>query len=218
MAPAGERQPGVRFSLREPLGLSMTEDGLLFVATTYGITSFDPLAREAETLVLWGGIDELRLPVDVRLSVVGLTGSSALVHTPTSSGANVVRLDIDRMSSERNPTRTLAKLATGEVELTDTTSAIVERFDVAGRLILRRKRTGETMMAVTYLDARTDAIDRITDAVGGQTVFAYSGGKIQSITDARGRTTQLSVNGFGDLVSLPSPATRRIASRTPSTG
>jgi RHS repeat-associated protein len=203
---SGERQPGVRFSLREPLGLSMTEDGLLFIATTYGIASFDPVAREAESLVLWGGIDELTLrPVVVRVSLVGLTASSAIVRSEAGGVASLVRFDIDRMSSERDATRTMQRLPSGNLVLTDTTRERVETFDVAGRLIQRSKRTGETILVVSYVDARGDAIDRITDAVGGETVFTYAAGKIQSITDARGRVTQLSVNGLGDLVSVTEP-------------
>jgi len=202
---AGERQPGVRFSLREPLGLSMTGDGLLFIVTTYGIASFDPLAREVESLVLWGGIDELTLRQGLRISILGLTATSALGRAEPASGANLMRFDIDRMSSERDPTRVLRDLAGGQLELMDTTRERVETFDGAGRLVQRRKRTGETILSVTYADARGDAIDRITDAVGGETVFTYAGGKIQSITDPRGRVTHVSVDALGDLVSFTEP-------------
>jgi len=204
VAPLGERYPGVRLPLREPLGLSTTEDGLVFVETTYGLTSFDPIAREAELVILWGGASELTLnPAALRVSLLGLTASSAISREDRTS--QLVRFDIDRLSSTYDPTRTIKRLTAGRLELTDTTQAMIETFDAAGRLVERKKRTGETVMALSYVDATSDKIDRLIDAAGGETVFAYAGGKIQSITDPQGRVTQLSVDSLGDLVAMTEP-------------
>ena len=198
----------MRFSLREPLSLSVTEDGLLFVATTYGISSFDPVAREAESLVLWGGIDELTLPArrstrDQRARSHRARPRSRARRSPAAR-AWCASTSIACRASTSPRARSAGWRARSSSSPTRRND-LVERFDAAGRLVQRSKRTGETVMTASYVDARGDAIDRITDAAGGETVFSYAGGKLQSITDARGRVTQVTVNGLGDLVSVTEP-------------
>ena len=74
-APLGERYPGERMSIREPVGLTSADDGTIFVLTTYGAAAYDPVSREAEWLFFWGGLDELELHVE--LSVLNILAISA---------------------------------------------------------------------------------------------------------------------------------------------
>jgi hypothetical protein len=55
IAPIGERAPGVKFAIREPLGATVAEDGTVSIITTYGAAWYDPLARGAEWVALWAG-------------------------------------------------------------------------------------------------------------------------------------------------------------------
>jgi YD repeat-containing protein len=204
VAPLGERYPGVKLAMREPLGVSVGEDGTVFAFTTYGAAAYDPVAREAEWVALWASVDELTVNLTTPYAnVVALTKSALVAPIGRST---LWRLDIDLLSSEFDATRTLSRLAGGGLELLDTTAAVVERFDVAGRIVERRRRTGELVMGFAYADARSDRLHHVTDPTGGQTVFSYDGtGKLQSVIDARGRVTQVAVNGFGDLASLTEP-------------
>lgn len=204
--PLGERYAGERLAIREPLGVTAAPDGTLFLITVFGAAAYDPRSREAEWLVFWAGIDELLdSPTALSVSAVGLDRSSFLIRNDNSG--SIVRMDIDRASSEVDPTRTIRTLAGGDLELLDTTEGIVERFDAAGRLTHRRRRTGEPMMSVVYSDARSDKVAKIIDAVSGETLFNYgSSGKLESIVDARGRTTAVVVDASGDLASLTEPS------------
>ena len=61
--------------------------------------------------------------------------------------------------------------ASGGFTLTDMSQTIVDKFDVRGRLIEHRRRTGKLLYAIQYSDADSDR-DRITNATGGAFVFA----------------------------------------------
>ena len=123
--------------------------------------------------------------------------------TAAADGLALSRIDIDRLSSEFEPTRTLRPLGGGGLELVDTTNALIENFDTAGRIVQRKKRTGELTMGFSYADARSDKLEHVSDATGGQTSFAHDGaGKLQRITDARGRITNVTVTELGDLTSF----------------
>ena len=203
----GEHVPAPTFPIREPLGVSIGGDGIIFLTTTYGIANYDPVSHEATWLMHWGNnqnIGEFSFTrPDQILSFIGLNASSMMFAT--SFTGDVVQMKIERLSSERDPTRNITKLTGGEFELTDSTQAKVWKYDTIGRLIEQRKRTSETDFTVSYVDAQSERIDRMTNAVGGQTVFNYTGGKLNSITDPSGRVTQFNVNGNGDLVSLKQP-------------
>jgi YD repeat-containing protein len=202
LPPLGERYPGIKLTMSEPLGLSIADDGTVVVATSYGAATYDPVAREGEWLLYSTGIDETVAATGNFIGIVALSKSSLLTRFP----GNILRYDVDLLSSEREPTRTLSRLSGGGLELLDTTAATIEHFDVSGRLVEKRKRTGEIVFSVTYSDAQGDRVDRITDAADGDNVFSYDGaGKLQSITDARGRMTTVSVDGLGDLVSMRKP-------------
>ena len=61
-------------------------------------------------------------------------------------------------------------------------------------------------MGFSYLDAQSDKLAHVSDVAGGQTTFAYDGaGKLQRVTDARGRSTNVTVSGLGDLTSFQEP-------------
>ncbi len=57
------------------------------------------------------------------------------------------------------------------------------------------------MLTVSYVDPKSDRIDRITDATSGQVLFGYdSSGRLHTITDAANRTSIVNIDGFGDLL------------------
>lgn len=209
MTRPGEAQPANAYAINQPLRLSMAEDGRLLVMNGTGIHSFDPVAREAELLFLDRGLDE------ITPSLAGLSGfipagpasfvavTRSLLFSRTLA-EGLVRVDVDLLSSETDPTRTIARTAGGH-ELTDTTSGMVWRFEQNGRLVEQKRRTGETDFSVTYTSARGDAIDRITNATGGQWAFSYANGKLASITDPAGGQTAVTVNGQGDLAGFVEP-------------
>jgi RHS repeat-associated protein len=208
LATPGERVPGQKLAVREPLVVTTAEDGTVMIVTAYGVAWYDPLAREAEWLAFWSGLDEMALaPTSLWATALALGPSSLLVRNSGSDGQLfLTRIDIDRLSSELEPTRTLTTLSGGALELVDTNRAIVESFDAAGRIAQRKRRTGELTMSFSYADAQSDKLDHVSDVAGGQTVFAYDGaGKLQRITDARGRITNVSVTDLGDLISFQKP-------------
>ena len=208
LAPLGERLPGAKLALREPLAVTVAEDGTLMVVSKSGAVWYDPLAREGEWLAVWGVGDELVIdPTQLSVSALALDQNALLIrNTGSDGGLPLTRIDIDRLSSEFEPTRTIAPLAGGALELVDTTHAMSEDFDAAGRIVQRKHRTGELFMGFTYADAQSDKLDHVTDAAGGETTFTYDGaGKLQRITDARGRVTNVTVTDLGDLTSFQEP-------------
>ena len=114
-----------------------------------------------------------------------------------------IRIDIDLYSSEADPTRTLT-FVNGAAMLTDTTQDIVDAFDASGRLVERQDREGDTLFTVSYVGT-SDAIAAITDPLGGSASFSYTGGLLQSVTDAANRTTTFDYNGTSDLTSFTEP-------------
>jgi RHS repeat-associated protein len=208
LAPLGERLPGVKLPVREPLAITAAEDGTIMIVGKSGVVWYDPLAREAEWLALWAVGEELNInPTGISTSALALGQNALLIrNTGSDGGLFLTRIDIDRLSSEFEPTRTMTPLSGGGLELVDTTRARTEDFDAAGRIVQRKHRTGELMMGFSYADAQSDKLDHVTDAAGGQTTFAYDGaGKLQRITDARGRITNVTVTDLGDLTSFQEP-------------
>ena len=164
MSAPGARHPARVFSLNQPGALGMAEDGTLHVVLTFGVVSFDPVAKEAELLFLDGGRDEVVPSISDRFS--GSTSILSVTKTllVTGSDSGLIRVAVDALSSETEPTRTIAKLPSGGHTLTDTTRALTQTFDSAGRLIEQRHRTGEIQFTVTYADPQSDRIDHITNA------------------------------------------------------
>lgn len=202
----GETYPGAALSIREPLGLAASDDGFVFVLTAYGVYSFDTISREAAAVAYYAGLDEITCnPAGTWVSAVALSSTSLAMELPCGN-THFGRIDIDRFSSEFEPTRTLQLLSGGATQLTDTRQALVEKFDAAGRIIEKRKRTGELDLAFSYADAQSDKLDHLTDPVGGTIAFGYDGsGRLASITDPRGRATSVTVDGSGDLVTFQLP-------------
>ncbi len=202
----GERQPALAYPINQPARLAVGEDGVVLVMTSYGVTSFDPVAREAELLFYHGGRDEV---VASLTEAAGPTSIAAITSTAffSTSSAGLVRVDVERSASREDPTRTLRRLPGGGSELTDTTAAAVWRFDAGGRLLEQRKRTGERDFTVEYVDAAgtRGQIARVVDAVGGAYVLGYAGNKLETIADPQGRLTRFVVDGSGDLVSMVEP-------------
>jgi len=202
----GERQPALAYPINQPARLAVGEDGVVLVMTSYGVTSFDPVARQAELLFYHGGRDEI---VASLTEAAGPTSIAAITSTAffSTSSAGLVRVDVERSASREDLTRTLRRLPGGGSELTDTTAAAVWRFDAGGRLLEQRKRTGERDFTVEYVDAAgtRGQIARVVDAVGGAYVLGYAGNKRETIADPQGRLTRFVVDGSGDLVSMVEP-------------
>jgi hypothetical protein len=138
LPPAGERYPGEALSIREPLALSTTEEGYLTVMTTYGFLSFDPIASEVEWLGYFGNAGELVSDfARGRLGMVAITRTSMLSRFDTFP-LGMARIDVDPMSSERKPTRTLTAQPNGTLELLDTMAEAIETFDAAGRIATKK--------------------------------------------------------------------------------
>ncbi|MCA9591294.1 MAG: RHS repeat protein, partial [Myxococcales bacterium] len=204
----GTRQPATFVSLNQPVRLSMSEDGVLFIQAPYGaFFAYDTLSRDLTLLFEDRGQDEIQedlspnvapIPGQPSCDLLAITGNALLAI----GNGRLVRVDIERMSSLWEPTRTLARVPGGEVVLTDTTAARTWRYDRAGRLVEQKKRTGEREFLVEYVDGSGDKILRIVDAAGGEIVFLYDGDKIRAIRDQRGRETTLTVNAQGDLESV----------------
>ena len=207
----GERQPALAYSMNQPTRLAIAEDGVVLVMTAYGVTSFDPVAREAELLFVDGGRDEI-VPSLAGLADTGTPTKSAsfvaltrtLMFSRTTTDG-LVRVDVQPLASNQDPTRTIRRLPGGGFELTDTTAAAVWAFDRIGRLTEQRKRTGETDFTVGYTDAKRARVARIVDAIGGVWALGYAGEKLETITDPAGRITRLTVDGQGDLTRLVEP-------------
>ncbi len=203
MIPAtGERYPAAQFSINQPLRMTVAEDGVILVITDYGVTAFDPIAQEAETLFFDGSRDELSVEMTGNSAPHSFIALSRWSMFTRLLNQGPVRIDVEPLSSERDPTRTLRPTAGGGLELLDTTAGRVSRYDAAGRLAEDRRRTGELLFSVSYADARTMQVDRVTTAAGSQWVFHYNGDKIAAIVDPAGATTNFVVDERGDLTSM----------------
>ena len=219
LLPPGEAQPGRVQVINQPVGLSMSEDGKLLVLTAYGVSSYDTVAQEAELLFYHGdfaalaevipnlaGVSSVRPALPT--SFVALSGTTFVSRTYNYGAA---RVDVDRLSSEADPTRTISTNPDGSRDLLDTSQGMIWHFEASGRLVEQKKRTGETDFTVGYVDARTDAVDHVTNAVGGVWKLTYASGKIDSITDPSGGRTQITVDGQGDLLGFVEPDGERHA-------
>ncbi|MBL8611559.1 MAG: hypothetical protein JNL38_29715, partial [Myxococcales bacterium] len=205
LPPLGVASPGERFSVRAPVGLSLSSANELHVHTATGVVTYDLSAKEARWLYFVGGVDEIRLLTlgPAPGSLVALSPTSFLV-TKTDGLVGVYRVDVDRLSSEYEPLRTMARDGSGFV-LTDAAQDRTSRYDAAGRLVEVKRRSGERLLAYEYADTRSDRVARMLDARGEATTFAYASGKLTAITDPRGRVTRLTIDGLGDLRAIEEP-------------
>lgn len=75
---------------------------------------------------MFGGVDELTInPTTVLVNLVSLTRTSILTRSDDGSGGSpLLRFDVDAMSSQFDPTRTMRRIANGATELTDTTTCV----------------------------------------------------------------------------------------------
>ena len=206
LAPLGYRYAGPRFSIAEPIQVSVSADGTLWITNLFGMAVYDPVAQEARWLV----VDKTVPGSELLQTFVAGTVPSTLANGPTSAyfydGTELVRFDVD-LSSEFDPTRTLSfNATTGVATLVDTTADRVETYDAAGRLTQQSQRTGEPLRGVTYVDSNSDLVASLTDPVGGATTLTYDGtGHLAAIMDGAGRVTGVTINSAGDLVSVTEP-------------
>ena len=81
-------------------------------------------------------------------------------------------------------------------------------FDANGLLTARVDSNGNTI-SYAYVDAdsdgQTDELSQITDPFGRVTTFAYSAGLLVSVTDIAGRTTSVTHDGSGRVISITAP-------------
>ena len=202
--PIGERFPGDSFVLNQPHQLAMSEDGYLFIANSLGVAVYDTHAKEAEMLFFDGGADEI-VPVITDQTPLTSFLPTTKRNLLATSDRGVVRIAVDLLSSDKDPTRVLVRDPSGAATLTDTSTAIVDRFDTHGRLVEHRRRTGKLLYGIQYIDADNDRIDRITNAAGGAYVFGYAGSKLSLITDPSGATSTFTVDEQGDLTGILDP-------------
>jgi len=202
----GERQPALAYPINQPARLAVGEDGVVLVMTSYGVTSFDPVAHKAEPLFYHGArrgrclahrgsrTDEHRghheHGVLQHLERGPGPGRRGAVCEPGRSDPHVAASPGRRIRADRHHR-----------------GRGVWRFDAGGRLLEQRKRTRERDFTVEHVDAAgtRGQIARVVDAVGGAYVLGYAGNKRETIADPQGRLTRFVVDGSGDLVSEVEP-------------
>ena len=96
---------------------------------------------------------------------------------------------------------TFVKLADGTFERT-LPDQTVYRFDTAGRLTFTTDSNNRSMR---YAYDGAGQLLKITDSVGLETTFEYSGGKVSRILDPVGRATVLEYDGAGNLIRVEDP-------------
>ena len=209
LIPLGEHAVGIRFPVAEPVVLSMASGGTLWIGTSYGLATYSTQSTEAKWLLFDQNVRASEFPMMLLdqnnagggANIMGIDGDTFWANdvVDTMYGFDVV------LRSEFEPTRTLTRDALG-ITLTDTTADTIDLFDTHGRFIERRRRTGEPILAASYVDATSSRIDRLSDPTGSATQFSYDArGKLASITDPTGRTTTFVIDSAGDMKSLTLP-------------
>jgi YD repeat-containing protein len=216
LSPLGAALPAAEFPLKEPVELRFAPDGTLFIVTLYGAVTFDPAAQTARLLAVDEDMSNLfELVLSGNGSFFPLSPTAALFKAIL--GTDLYRVDVG-LSSEYAPTRTMTVGAAG-LTVVDSDTELVETYTWADTslqralLTSRSRRTGESLLNVQYVTG-TDRIAKILDPTGGAMQFGYDGsGKLQSITDAGNRATQISVDSNGDLgtIFMPSGEERQFA-------
>jgi YD repeat-containing protein len=206
LPPLGYRSAATAFRLNQPSALAFGPDGALWITAPFGFALFDPQAAEARWIFFDGKIagsePAYRFNDHPQYTSVPVGPTSVLVLDPGNN--DTIRLDVTLLSSEFEPTRTIAVDATGAT-LTDTTQDLAERFDAHGLMQSIQKRTGAAVLSATYV-AGTDRIASLVDPTGGSTTFGYdANNKLHTITDPANRVTTLNVNSSGDLASIVEP-------------
>lgn len=202
----GLRMPARGFEVFSPVDVAVADDGTVFVETLFGIATFDPLATEASWFALGHRVAGSVLPADFIPWVQGLAAEGDASTVLTRTGDGVTRVSVHGMTSTSDPTRVFTKTATGYT-LDDAGADVTEDYDAAGRIVARRRRTGEPILSVQWADPQSDRIAAIVDAANRATTFTYgNGGKISEIRDAVTRTTMVDVDAQGDLRTISDPS------------
>ena len=198
LPPLGYGFAGPQFPLNQPAMLAVGPDGMLWVVAPFGLATYDPTAREAHWVFFDGSVSGSES--GYRIGEINNSFTFAPLG-PTSLlaiDADVFQININLLSSEFDPTRTLTFDGSQSATLTDTTQDTVDLFDTHGLFVSRSRRTGELMSTATYL-AGTGQLASVVDAAGGATTFAYdSNSHLHSVTDPAGRSTTVVVNSSGD--------------------
>jgi RHS repeat-associated protein len=202
--PVGVQSEGIDFSIAQPGLLFNGPDNVLWIFTVYGAATYDPISREATWLVHDKNLPDSEIPFSFYGTNPIFQPASFVPVGPLTifgdTDQSVLRIDVDLYSSETDPTRTIS-YANQQATLTDTTRDVVESYDTLGRLLEQRTRAGDPIVAFTYA-ANTNRIVTMVDPTGSATTFHYSGGLLDSVTDAAGRTTTIVIDGRHDLTSF----------------
>ncbi|HET8763274.1 MAG TPA: hypothetical protein VFM12_07640, partial [Gemmatimonadales bacterium] len=203
------QEVALNFGMNQPLDLSFSDDGFLFVMNTEGLVRFDPLNGMAR----WFANEReqgLTLQVDGSPAFVALDRDHALVFD-----SSLALLSQDDWTSEFEPRRRIHETATG-LALVDTEDDAVESYDwidqthTRARMASRVARTGEPLLSVGYTSA--GKVAWLQDPTGGRFSFNYDSlNRLTSIEDAAGRTTHLSIDGSNNLreIEMPTGETRQ---------
>jgi RHS repeat-associated protein len=105
------------------------------------------------------------------------------------------------MASPPGDTSTLTRMADGSYALRDK-DGVVTYFDWRG---LQTARVDANGNATTCDYDAEDRLSRITDPVGQEVVFQYSGGRLASIADPAGRVTTFAHDAAGNLTAATGP-------------
>lgn len=203
LPPAGLRSLGPRLPVNQPLSVRVAPDGAVFASTLTGLVHFDPRTGEAAYLVIDGSDpkSEHTAPMFVRGESFAAASASRFLRVQDGW---LFREDV-RFASEHAPTRSVSLDASGATSIVDTESDEVESFDVQGRVVLLRTRSGDPLGSYEYASPTSGRVVREITPAGDATTYEYDGGRVVGIVDPAGRRTSLSYGAAGDLARVVLP-------------
>jgi RHS repeat-associated protein len=207
----GRKLPALEMPIRGPEALTTAPDGTVYVTTSHAtanpgaVLAFDPVERTAHWVAFDGDSALRNVDISVRGGSLAPLGGDRIVVPHYDS----VFLLQAPFTSEFDPTRSLTFSPIGAT-IVDATADKIEQYRWTtpaaneAQLIGEQLRSGETIRSIAYLDS--DRVDYVQDAAGGRVTFGYNGaGRIETITDAAGRVTHLTVDVQGNLKEVLHP-------------
>ncbi len=203
----GHVLPGRTFDINEPMSLSTAPDGTLFVATPYGLATYDPVGEVASWYLIDAGLPKIFNVSFHVLEWIGFVGQSSTKALVTGD-TYLFEADDSLLRSQLDPARTLDVTTTGAT-LHDPLADRLEQYqwvdssEQSAVMIARTKTSGDPILTATYVPG-TRRLATISDQSGGTFTFGYDGNnKLSSITDPASRVTHVDVDADGDLTFHP---------------